>query len=706
MKQFLFAVFFLSIGVLWSCDQNALKYPEVRKTDQVDNYFGAEVPDPYRWLEDDNSEETAAWVKAENEVTFSYLEKIPYRNKIKDRITEMWNYEKVSAPWKEGGHYFLTRNDGLQNQSIYYIMKDLDSEPELFLDPNKLSEDGTVALNVFSVSKDGKYLGYGISRAGSDWRELFVKDIKTGEVMADHIMWAKFSGISWYKDGFFYSRYPEPGEGQMLKAANKNNMVYYHKVGTDQSADQLIYEDKQNPDQGFGLSVSEDEEFAFLTITQSTSGNALYFKRLGSKKSEWVKLVTNFDNNFWPVDHKNGKIIIMTDYQAPKYKVISVDVTKYQEENWEDLIAEKKAEVLEDISFGGDKMILKYLKDARSKVEVCDLDGTYQYGIELPAIGTVGGISADKDEDLAFFSFTSFTYPTSVFKYDIKENKTELYWKPEIDFDASAYEMKQVFYPSKDGSQIPMFIVHKKGLNLNGNNPAWLYGYGGFNISITPSFSVSRLVWLENGGVFALANLRGGGEYGEEWHQAGTKMNKQNVFDDFIYAAKYLIDQKYTSSKKLCIQGGSNGGLLVGAVVNKEPDLFRVAFPAVGVMDMLRYQKFTIGRYWAADYGTSADSKEMFEYLYVYSPLHNIKEGLNYPAIMVTTADHDDRVVPAHSFKYIATLQNSYKGKNPVLIRIETKAGHGGGKPTSKRIEEAADLYSFAFYNMGVTPDY
>ena len=706
MKQFLFALFFLSIGVLWSCDQNSLKYPEVRKTDQVDNYFGTEVPDPYRWLEDDNSEETAAWVKAENEVTFSYLEKIPFRDKIKDRITEMWNYEKVSAPWKEGGHYFLTRNDGLQNQSIYYIMKDLDSEPELFLDPNKLSEDGTVALNAFEVSKDGKYLGYGISRAGSDWRELFVKDIKTGEVMRDHIMWAKFSGISWYKDGFFYSRYPDPGEGQMLKAANKNNMVYYHKVGTEQNADQLIYEDKQHPDQGFGLSVSEDEKFAFLTITQSTSGNALYFKNLGDRKAEWAKLVTNFDNNFQPVDHKDGKIIIMTDYQAPKYKIISVDVTRYQEENWEDLVPEKKVEVLEGISFGGDKMILKYLKDARSKVEVCDLDGSYKYDIELPAIGTVGGISADKDEDLAFFSFTSFTYPTSVFKYDIKENKTELYWKPEIDFDASAYEMKQVFYPSKDGTQIPMFIVYKKGLNLNGNNPAWLYGYGGFNISITPSFSVSRVVWLENGGIFALANLRGGGEYGEEWHQAGTKMNKQNVFDDFIYAAKYLIDQKYTSSEKLCIQGGSNGGLLVGAVVNQEPDLFSVAFPAVGVMDMLRYQNFTIGRYWAVDYGTSADNKEMFEYLYAYSPLHNIEEGLNYPAIMVTTADHDDRVVPAHSFKYIATLQNKYKGKNPVLIRIETKAGHGGGKPTSKRIEEAADLYSFAFYNMGVTPDY
>jgi prolyl oligopeptidase len=416
--------------------------------------------------------------------------------------------------------------------------------------------------------------------------------------------------------------------------------------------------------------------------------------------------VDNFDNNFWPVDHKNGKIIIMTDYKAPKYRLIAVDVNKYKEENWADLIPEKTNEVLQDVSFGGEKMILKYLKDARSKLEVHNLDGTYLYDIDLPAIGTVGGVSADKDENLAFFSFTSFTYPSSVFKYDIETNKLELYWKPNLDFNANDYETKQVFYASKDGTQIPMFIVHKKGMKLNGKNPAWLYGYGGFNISITPAFSVSRVVWLENGGIFALANLRGGGEYGEEWHQAGIKMKKQNVFDDFIYAAKYLINQKYTSSKELCIQGGSNGGLLIGAVVNQQPGLFRVAFPAVGVMDMLRYQNFTIGRYWAADYGISADSKEMFEYLYAYSPLHNIKEGLNYPAIMVTTADHDDRVVPAHSFKYIATMQEKYKGKNPVLIRIETKAGHGGGKPTSKRIQEAADLYSFAFYNLGITPEY
>lgn len=706
MRKFLFTLSILSLGLLWSCNQGGLKYPETKKTDQVDTYFGVEVQDPYRWLEDDNSEETAAWVKAENEVTSSYLDKIPYRNKIKERITELWNYEKVSAPWKEGGYYFLTKNDGLQNQSVYYIMKDLDSKPELFLDPNKLSEDGTVALNAFSVSKDGKYLGYGISRAGSDWRELFVKDIKSGEVLKDHIMWAKFSGISWYKDGFFYSRYPAPKEGEALKASNENNKVYYHKAGTDQIADELVYEDPEHPNHGFGISVSDDELYAFLTITQSTSGNALYFKKLNNKNSKWIKLVDNFDNNFWPVDHQNGNIIIMTDYKAPKYRLISVDVNNYKEENWKDLVPEKDREVLQDVSFGGGKMILKYLKDARSNLEVHNPDGSYLYDIELPAIGTVGGVSADKDENLAFFSFTSFTYPSSVFKYDIKNNKTGLYWKPNLDFKSDDYETKQVFYASKDGTQIPMFIVYKKGLKLNGKNPAWLYGYGGFNISITPSFSVSRVVWLENGGVFALANLRGGGEYGEEWHLSGTKMNKQNVFDDFIYAAKYLISQKYTSSKELCIQGGSNGGLLIGAVINQQPDLFRVAFPAVGVMDMLRYQNFTIGRYWAADYGTSADNKEMFEYLYAYSPLHNIKEGLNYPAVMVTTADHDDRVVPAHSFKYIATLQEKYKGKNPVLIRIETKAGHGGGKPTSKRIQEAADLYSFAFYNLGITPEY
>lgn len=706
MKRFLILLLIAGIFQFWSCTQGGFQYPVTQKTDQIDTYFGTDVPDPYRWLEDDNSEETMAWVKTQNEVTFSYLEKIPYRDKIKDRLTEIWNYEKVSTPWKEGGYYFLSKNDGLQNQSVYYIMKDLESEPELFLDPNKLSEDGTIALNAFSVSKDGKYLGYGISRAGSDWRELFVKNIETGEVLSDHIMWAKFSGISWYKDGFFYSRYPTPEDGDVLKAENKNNMVYYHKAGTLQESDKLVYKDADHPDWGYGVGVTEDEKYAFLSITESTSGNALYFKSLEEKKADWIKLVDDFDHNFFAIDHVSDKLILMTDFNAPKYKIISVDPNNPDPSNWTDLIPEKEEEVLESITFGGGKIIAKYLKDARSKVEVFELDGTYLYDIELPTIGSVGGIQAEKDDDLAFFSFSSYNYPGVVFKYDIGSNTTSLYWEATLDFDGSEYETKQIFYPSKDGTQIPMFIVYKKGLELNGKNPALLYGYGGFNISITPYFSVSRLIWLENGGIYAVANLRGGGEYGEEWHQAGTKLKKQNVFDDFIYAGKYLIDNGYTSSKKLCIQGGSNGGLLVGAVVNQAPDLFRVAFPAVGVMDMLRYQNFTIGRYWAVDYGTSADSEKMFEYLHGYSPLHNIQEGLSYPAILVTTADHDDRVVPAHSFKYSATLQEKYTGKNPVMIRIETKAGHGGGKPTSKRIEEAADLWSFAFYNIGLTPKY
>lgn len=705
MKRFLFFVLAIIIVQFWSCQQAGFEYPVTDKVDHVDTYFNTEVPDPYRWLEDDNSEETKAWVKTQNDLTFNYLEGIPYRDKIKDRLTEIWNYEKVSSPWKEGGYYFFSKNDGLQNQSVFYKMKDLDDEPELFLDPNKLSEDGTVALNAFSVSKDGKYLGYGISRAGSDWRELFVKNIETGEDLADHIMWAKFSGISWYKDGFFYTRYPAPEDGDILKAENKNNMVYYHKAGTSQESDKLVYKDAEHPDWSYGISISEDEKFIFLYKTESTSGNALYFKSLEDKDAVWIELASNFENNFSAIDHVDGKLVILTDYNAPKYKVISIDPKNPDPSNWKDLIAEKD-EVLESITYGGGKIIAKYLKDARSKVEVYEQDGTYLHDIELPTIGTVRGIQAEKDENTAFFSFSSYNYPGVVLKYDIIKNETITYWEPSLDFDGSKYETKQVFYSSKDGTKIPMFIVHKKGLELNGKNPTWLYGYGGFNISILPGFNVSRLIWLENGGVYAVANIRGGGEYGEEWHQAGTKLDKQNVFDDFIYAGKYLIDNGFTSSRKLCVQGGSNGGLLIGAVINQQPEMFQVAFPAVGVMDMLRYQEFTIGRYWAVDYGTSADSKEMFEYLYGYSPLHNMKSGLNYPAVLVTTADHDDRVVPAHSFKYIATLQEKYIGKNPVMIRIETKAGHGGGKPTSKRIEEAADLYSFAFYNIGVTPYY
>ncbi|NOY36257.1 MAG: S9 family peptidase [Chlorobi bacterium] len=689
-----------------ACQQQKLHYPVARKTDQADDYFGTKVPDPYRWLENDTSAETAAWVKAENEVTFGYLEKIPFRDKIRERITEIWNYPRMSSPWKAGGYYFFTKNDGLQNQSVYYMMDSLGAEPRIILDPNTLSKDGTVALTAFNVSRDGKYLAYGISRGGSDWREFFVKDVKTGKNFDDHLQWIKFSGIAWFGDGFFYSRFTVPETGKELSAENKNNRVYFHETGTRQDQDVLIYEDSQHPDWSFYPSVTEDERFLVISVMKSTSGNALYIKDLSKNNEPLIPLVKDFDNDYWVVDHRNGKIYIMTNNEAPMYRLVAIsdkapDMTKAIT-----ILPENAEQVLTGVTFGGGKLIAGYMKDAHDIYSVFDPDGTFLHDVELPSIGSVGGFNARYKDNTAFYTFTSFTFPSVVFRYDIERNISTEWFKPKIDFDFDRYVTEQVFYPGKDSTMIPMFIVHRKDMELNGKNPTWLYGYGGFNISLTPSFRVSRLIWLENGGVYAMANLRGGGEYGEKWHEAGTKMNKQNVFDDFIYAAKYLINKKYTSPEYLACQGGSNGGLLIGAVINQAPELFRVALPAVGVMDMLRYHKFTIGRFWAADYGTSEDSKEMFEYLYHYSPLHNIKPGLPYPAVLITTADHDDRVVPAHSFKYAATLQSTYKGPNPVLIRIETKAGHGSGKPTTKRIEEATDLYSFTFYNMGITPKY
>ncbi|MCU4164257.1 prolyl oligopeptidase family serine peptidase [Carboxylicivirga caseinilyticus] len=694
--------------LLFSCEtaQKQFNYPETPKGDVVDNYFGTDVADPYRWLEDDRSEETAQWVKAENQVTFSYLESIPFREKIKNRLTEIWNYPRRSAPWKEGGMYFFSKNDGLQNQSVYYMQKTLDDEPVLFMDPNKLSEDGTVALANFSVSDDGKYLGYGTSTGGSDWREFYVKDIATGEKLNDHLKWIKFSGISWYKDGFFYSRYPTPEEGDEFKGQNSNSKIYYHKVGTTQDEDQLIYEDTEHPDWGFYAGVTDDEKYMIISVTESTSGNALYFKSLESSDSELNKAIETFDKDYNVIDHYDGSLWVMTNDEAPKYKVIKIDVNKPGKENWTDLIPEDDKNVLQSISVVGGKIFANYQQDAHSIVKVYSMNGEYLYDVELPSIGTVSGFSGKKEDNITFYTFSSYTYPSVIYKYDIEKNISELYHKTEIDFAIDQYETKQIFYESKDGTQIPMFIVHKKGLELNGKNPTWLYGYGGFNVSLNPRFDIRRLVWLENGGVFAVANLRGGGEYGEEWHQAGTLMNKQNVFDDFIAAGHYLVDQGYTNPELLAAQGGSNGGLLIGAVINQAPELFRVAYPQVGVMDMLRYQKFTIGRYWATDYGTSEDNKEMFEYLYNYSPVHNIDGNLKYPSVMVTTADHDDRVVPAHSFKYIATLQAAYKGNRPVLIRIETDAGHGAGKPTSKTIEEWTDLYTFAFDQMSINPVY
>ena len=703
-------IYLLLITAFMACTNNSkkneeLSYPVTKKVDTVDVYFGTEVPDPYRWLEDDNSDETKEWVKAENEVTFAYLSKIPFRQKIKERLTQIWDYPKKSAPFKQGGRWFVSKNDGLQNQSAYYMLDSLGGREKLILDPNTLSDDGTVALTNFKVSKDGKYLAYGIAKAGSDWNEFFVMNLETGEKLADRIQWVKFSGISWLNDGFYYSRYPAPEEGNALKGVNEDSKVYYHIVGTEQSEDKLYYEDTSHPDWGFGAYLTEDEKYMIISVTESTSGNAFYIKNEEISNSQIIKVVEDFDYDFSVIDHDNGSLLVMTNYQAPKYKIISIDPNNIDRENWKDVIPEQE-EVLTSISIVGGKIIAQYMKDAHDIAKVYDIKGTYLYDIDLPIIGSLSGFGGKKEDTFTFYTLTSFTSPSVVYKYDIKNNTSEFYQKSAIDFDGSEYVTKQIFYESKDGTKVPMFIVHKKDIEYDGTNPTLLYGYGGFNISLTPSFSIRNTIWLENGGVYALANLRGGGEYGEDWHKAGTLMQKQNVFDDFIAAAEYLINENYTSADKLAIMGGSNGGLLIGAVLNQRPELFKVAFPAVGVMDMLRYHKFTIGRYWATDYGTSEDSPEMFNYLLNYSPVHTIKSNVEYPAVMVTTADHDDRVVPAHSFKYIATLQEKYKGKNPVLIRIETNAGHGAGTPTSKYIEEYTDYWSFAFYNMGITPKY
>ena len=667
----------------------------------MDNYHGTEVADPYRWLEDDNSDETKAWVVAQNEVTFGYLEQIPFREELETRLTEIWNYPKMGQPSLRSGIYFYSYNSGLQNQNVIYKKMSLEEEGEVFLDPNTLSEDGTVSLSAFSVSRDGKYVGYGISRGGSDWNEFFVRDVETGEDLEDHIMWTKFSGMSWYKDGFFYSRYPEPAEGDKLKGSNENNMVYYHKVGTPQSEDKLIYKNPDFPLRGYSVSVTSDEAYTIITSTESTSGNAFGFRKMESK-GDFKWLVDTYDKDYNPIGNKENILFVVTNADAPKSKLLAIDLDNPARENWVDLLPEKEM-VLQQVSYVGGKLFAQYLKDAYDIVEVYDTEGTFLYEIEFPGIGSVGGFGGEANDTETFYTFTSFNYPPVIFRYDIEDNKSEVFYTPELDFDGSQYETKQVFYESKDGTKVPMFLVYKKGLKMDGNNPTILYGYGGFNISLTPNFNVTRTIWLEQGGIYAIANLRGGGEYGEEWHKAGTILKKQNVFDDFIAAAEYLIAEDYTSPAKLGILGGSNGGLLVGAVTNQRPDLFAAAIPAVGVMDMLRFHKFTIGRYWVTDYGSS-DDPEQFEYLYGYSPVHNLSAEKDYPAVMVTTADHDDRVVPAHSFKYIATLQEKYTGDSPVIIRIETDAGHGGGKPTSKFIEEIADQYAFYMYNMGVKP--
>ncbi|SDK16948.1 prolyl oligopeptidase [Catalinimonas alkaloidigena] len=684
--------------------RTAVTYPETRRDTTVStDYFGTQVGDPYRWLEDDTAAEVADWVERQNAVTFDYLKQIPFREQAQQRLTELWNYEKVSAPFRRGDRYFFFRNDGLQNQSVLYVQASLDAEPEVLLDPNNLSDDGTVALSNLEISKDGQQMAYALSRSGSDWQEIYVMDVASKEKRDDAVQWAKFTGIAWKDNGFYYSRYDAPTEGKEFSQTNQFHKVYYHKIGTPQANDQLVYEDPQHAQRTHGVYLTEDERFLILSSSEGTSGNSLYVRDLDKGQSGFTPMVTDFENDHSVVDAINGKLLVLTNYQAPNNRLVLVDPAQPTPDQWKDLVPESEA-VLESASTVGGKLFLSYMEDAHTRVYQYATTGQREREIELPSIGTASGFGGRAEDKDLFYTFTSFTFPPTVYRYDLTTGESTLFRKPDVPFDPEQYETQQVFFNSKDGTRVPMFIVYRKGLERNGDNPALLYSYGGFNIALTPSFSPANLMWIDQGGVYALANLRGGSEYGEAWHKGGMLDKKQNVFDDFIGAAEYLIQEKYTSSGKLAIRGGSNGGLLIGAVMTQRPDLFQVAIPQVGVMDMLRYHKFTIGWAWGVEYGVADSSQAEFENLYRYSPLHNLKPGTEYPATLVTTADHDDRVVPAHSFKFISALQTAQAGEAPVLIRIETKAGHGAGKPTSKQIEEYADLWSFAWYNMGVDP--
>lgn len=697
-------IFLLVLLAFTSIYSQQIQYPATKKVDQTDDYHGTKISDPYRWLEENNSKETAEWVEAQNKVTQEYLSRIPFRDALKQRLTELWNYERYSAPSKHGEYYTFFKNDGLQEQSVIYIQKGINGNPEILLDPNKLSNDGSISLGGLAYSKDDKYLCYGISRGGSDWREFYVMDVQTKQLTADEIKWAKFSGTSWYKDGFFYGRYDEPKAGEELKQKNEFQKIYYHKLGTLQSDDKLIWEDKENPKRLFGAGVSDDEKYLFISVSEgSSNNNILYCKNLVTD-TPIISLVEKFEARYGVIDNLDDKFLVSTNLDAPNRKVILIDSKNPTKENWRTIIPESK-NVMQSVSLVGGKLFVIYLEDANSKVSVYTTEGKYLYDVKLPSVGTVNGFGGKNEEFETFYTFTSFAYPPTIFKYDVKNNKSELFRKSTVKFDPAKYETKEIFYESKDGTKVPMFIVHKRGLKLDGSNPTLLYAYGGFNSATLPSFNVSRIPLLDNGFIYASACIRGGSEYGEEWHKGGMFEKKQNVFDDFISAGEYLINKKYTNPAKLAIQGVSNGGLLVGAVINQRPDLFRVAFPQVGVMDMLRFHKFTIGWAWVSEYGSS-DKADQFNYLIKYSPLHNISKGVTYPATMVTTADHDDRVFPAHSFKYAATLQEMNDGKNPTLIRIETKVGHGAGTSTSKSIELITDLYSFMFYNMGINPKF
>lgn len=684
-------------------NQQKFNYPETRKDTVVDDYFGTKIADPYRWLEDDNSEETKKWVEAENDFTFAYLNKIPFKDKIKKRLEEIWNYEKVSAPSKKGNYYYFYKNDGLQNQYVLYRTKELGKKAEVFLDPNTFSKDGTVSLGGVSFTKDGSLVAYQISEGGSDWRKVIILNAETKKQSEDTLYDIKFSGLAWRGDeGFYYSSYDKPKEGSRLSGLTQYHKLYFHKLGTPQKEDKLIFGGNEQKRRYIGAYLTEDQRFLVISAAESTSGNELYIKDLSAKNSKIIPVMTGFDSDIGIVDNEGSKLFISTNYKAPNNRLVEVDASEPQAQNWKDVIPE--TENVLSVNTGGGYIFASYMVDVKSQVIQYDYNGNKIREVKLPAIGTVYGFGAKKDDEELYYTFTSFTYPSTIFKYDIEKGTSELYWKPNIKFNPDDFETKQVFYNSKDGTKVPMFIVYKKGIELNGKNPTYLYAYGGFNISLKPGFDLRKLVWLENGGIYAQPNLRGGGEYGEKWHKAGTKMNKQNVFDDFIAAAEYLFKEKYTTSDYMAIAGGSNGGLLIGAVMTQRPDLAKVALPAVGVMDMLRYHKFTAGAGWASDYGTSEESEEMFKYLLNYSPLHSIKDSVNYPATLITTADHDDRVVPAHSFKFAATLQEKAKSNNPLLIRIETNAGHGAGTPTSKQIEQIADKFAFAWYNMGIDP--
>ncbi|MBL7945930.1 MAG: S9 family peptidase [Flavobacteriales bacterium] len=689
-----------------------MTYPETRKDSTAgDTLHGTFVADPYRWLENDTSPETAEWVKQQNAVTDQHLATIPFRKDLAKRFEALYDFPKLGGPMRVGELYFIWKNSGLQNQSVIHVRKGLDGEDQVFIDPNTIDPNGTTTFSPLGSSSDDRYMAVGVSKAGSDWQDIIVYDLTTLKQTSDELKWAKFSGAAWYKDGFFYSRYPEPKKGTELSGAARFQKVYYHKLGDPQEKDALVWENKENGDLYVGVGVTEGEEFATLYVSTGTNGFEQYFHDLRtggmpSPNTEWVALQTGFDQKTSIVDFdpKTGKLLVMTDLDSPRYRLVAVDPKKPGVADWKDVIPQKE-ELLQGVSTGGGLLFAEYLKDATSRFFRYNSDGTGEQEIQLPDIGSAGGFGGERDDTFSFYSFTSFTDPGSIYKYDYATNKSELFYRPELKFDPSQYTTDQVWFPSKDGTKVPMFVVYKKGLEKNGKNPTLLYAYGGFNVSLSPSFSTSRMLLLEQGGVYAQPSLRGGGEFGEEWHKAGMKEKKQNVFDDFIAAAEYLIAMKYTDSEHLAINGGSNGGLLVGAVMTQRPELYQVAFPEVGVLDMLRYQKFTAGFGWVPEYGNAESSKEEFDYLMKYSPLHNVKPA-KYPATLVMTADHDDRVVPAHSFKFISTLQPAQQGDAPVLIRVATDAGHGAGKPTSKIIEEVADKYAFMFQHLGVTPKF